>query len=79
MGIDSAAVLTLELSVIGVDGLRVIDYSIIPQIPSGNTNAISLATGDRGAPRRPRHTTRVRWPGRASASRRPAPCLAPGL
>jgi choline dehydrogenase len=49
MGIDPAAVVTPELKVIGVEGLRVIDSSIIPQIPSGNLNAISMAIGEKGA------------------------------
>ncbi|MBX9457678.1 MAG: GMC family oxidoreductase N-terminal domain-containing protein [Rhizobium sp.] len=49
MGIDAAAVVDPALRVIGVEGLRVIDSSIIPQIPSGNINAISLAIGEKGA------------------------------
>ena len=34
---------------IGVEGLRVIDSSIIPQVPSANLNAISMAIGEKGA------------------------------
>jgi choline dehydrogenase len=49
MGIDPAAVVTPDLKVIGVEGLRVVDSSIIPQIPSGNLNAISMAIGEKGA------------------------------
>jgi len=49
MGVDASAVVDPELRVIGVEGLRVIDSSIIPQIPSGNINAISLAIGEKGA------------------------------
>lgn len=49
MGTDALAVVDPELRVIGVEGLRVIDSSIIPQIPSGNINAISLAIGEKGA------------------------------
>ena len=49
MGIDPLAVVTPDLKVIGVDGLRVVDSSIIPQIPSGNLNAISMAIGEKGA------------------------------
>jgi choline dehydrogenase len=49
MGVDTEAVVTPELKVVGVDGLRVVDSSIIPQIPSGNLNAISMAIGEKGA------------------------------
>lgn len=49
MGVDADAVVTPELKVIGIDRLRVIDSSIIPQIPSGNLNAISLVIGEKGA------------------------------
>ena len=38
-----------QLRVHGVDGLRVIDASIMPTIASGNTNALAMAIGDRGA------------------------------
>jgi choline dehydrogenase len=46
---DPMAVLTPELRVRGVDGLRVIDASMMPAIISGNTNATALAVGDRAA------------------------------
>ena len=49
MGVDDMAVVDPELRVRGIDGLRVIDSSIIPQIPSGNLNAISMAIGAKGA------------------------------
>jgi choline dehydrogenase len=49
MGIDPQAVVDPELKVIGVEGLRVIDCSIIPQVPSGNTHAITLAIGEKGS------------------------------
>lgn len=49
MGIDERAVVDPRLRVIGVDNLRVIDCSIIPQVPSGNINAISMAIGEKGA------------------------------
>ncbi|WGF88497.1 GMC family oxidoreductase [Marinivivus vitaminiproducens] len=44
---DPMAVLRPDLSVRGVDGLRVIDASMMPAIVSGNTNATALAVGDR--------------------------------
>lgn len=49
MGVDPMAVVNPELRVHGIEGLRVIDSSIIPQIPSGNLNAISMAIGAKGA------------------------------
>jgi choline dehydrogenase len=49
MGVDGEAVVTPELKVVGVERLRVIDSSIIPQIPSGNLNAISMAIGEKGS------------------------------
>ena len=49
MGIDAMAVVDPRLRVRGVEGLRVVDSSIIPQIPSGNLNAISMAIGEKGA------------------------------
>ncbi len=44
---DAMAVLDLRLRVRGVSGLRVIDASAMPRIPSGNTNAPTLALADR--------------------------------
>lgn len=49
MGVDDMAVVDPQLRVRGIEGLRVIDSSIIPQIPSGNLNAISMAIGSKGA------------------------------
>ncbi len=45
MGIDADAVVDPRLKVYGVDGLRVADASIIPVMPSGNTNAPSMMIG----------------------------------
>jgi choline dehydrogenase len=49
MGVNAAAVVDPELRVRGVDGLRVIDSSIFPTIPSSNTNIPTIATGEKGA------------------------------
>jgi choline dehydrogenase len=44
---DRDAVVTPDLRVRGVTGLRIVDASIMPAIPSGNTNAPVLAIADR--------------------------------
>lgn len=49
MGSDADAVLDPRLRVRGVDGLRVIDASIMPRITSGNTNAPTIVIGQMGA------------------------------
>lgn len=46
---DPMAVLTPDLRVRGVQNLRVIDASVMPNIISGNTNATALAVGARAA------------------------------
>ena len=46
---DPCAVLDTELRVRGVAGLRVIDASAMPLIPSGNTNAPAMMLADRAA------------------------------
>ena len=49
MGNDDMAVVDQELKVHGMDGLRVIDASIMPKIISGNTMATSTMIGEKGA------------------------------
>jgi choline dehydrogenase len=46
---DPLAVVDPELRVRGVERLRVIDASVMPQVTSANTNAASLMIGERGA------------------------------
>jgi len=49
MGADAASVVDPQLRVRGVQGLRVMDTSILPQIPSGNTNGPTMAMAWRAA------------------------------
>lgn len=46
---DEEAVVDPRLRVYGIAGLRVIDASIMPTIPSGNTNAPAIMVGEKGA------------------------------
>jgi choline dehydrogenase-like flavoprotein len=49
MGSDNAAVVDPQLRVNGVNGLRVVDCSVIPGHVTGNTNAPAMAIGLRAA------------------------------
>jgi choline dehydrogenase-like flavoprotein len=49
MGTGDDAVVDTQLRVRGVDGLRVIDASVMPQIPGGNTNAPTIMIAERAA------------------------------
>ncbi|MCB9595656.1 MAG: GMC family oxidoreductase N-terminal domain-containing protein [Sandaracinaceae bacterium] len=49
MGSDEDAPCTPTLSVRGVEGLRVADASIMPEVVGGNTNAASIMIGERAA------------------------------
>ena len=46
---DPQAVCTPDLKVRGMQGLRVIDASVMPNLICGNTNATSVVIGDKGA------------------------------
>jgi choline dehydrogenase len=49
MGQDDMAVVDENLRVRGIEGLRVIDGSVMPKIVSGNTNAACIMIGEKGA------------------------------
>jgi len=49
IGIDDLAVVDPELCVRGVEGVRVVDASVMPAVPSGNCHTAVVAIAERAA------------------------------
>ena len=49
MGMGERSVVDPELRVIGVEGLRVADASMMPTVPGGNTNLPAIMIGEKAA------------------------------
>ena len=49
MGESTEAVVDPELRVIGIEGLRVVDASVMPTVPGGNTNAPVIMIGEKAS------------------------------
>ena len=49
MGMGERSVIDPELKVIGIEGLRVADASVMPTVPGGNTNLPCIMIGEKAA------------------------------
>ena len=49
MGMDKDAVVDAQLRFRGIENLRIVDASIMPDVPGGNTNMPSIMIGEKAA------------------------------
>ena len=49
MGGDDEAVVDIRLRFNGLDGLRIVDNSIMPRVISSNTNAAAIMIGEKAS------------------------------
>jgi choline dehydrogenase len=49
MGSDARAVTSPELKVRGIEGLRVVDASVMPMVPSSNIHPATIMVAEKGS------------------------------